>query len=129
MRVKLCARCPYTPRDLAHHHDPDAVLFACAKCDVEPRETERIRKCSTSLSTPRTVRRSVAPFATGRLASSATIPGETLSVQRSASITSRFARRPTADGCGDCEQPDDSRGELDERLPCLAASRDKESAY
>jgi hypothetical protein len=33
MRVKLCARCPYTPRDLASHYDPDAALHACAKCD------------------------------------------------------------------------------------------------
>jgi hypothetical protein len=129
MRVKLCARCPYTPRDLAHHYDPDAVLYACAKCDVELRETERRRKCSTSLSTSSTAQASVAPFATGRLASSVTIPGETLSVQRSALIISRSASRPTADGCGDCEQPDDGRGKNDARLSWRAASRDKESIY
>ena len=33
MRVKLCARCPYTPRDLAGHYDPEGVLHVCATCD------------------------------------------------------------------------------------------------
>jgi hypothetical protein len=55
MRVKLCAWCPYTPRDLAGHYDPDAALHACAKCDEEqevptghyPREAQRSRKCAT----------------------------------------------------------------------------------
>jgi hypothetical protein len=48
MRVKLCSRCPYTPRDLAGHYDPDGVLHACAKCDGYeastnhyPREAQR----------------------------------------------------------------------------------------
>ena len=35
MRVKVCSRCPYTPRDLADHYDPDGILHACAKCDGE----------------------------------------------------------------------------------------------
>jgi hypothetical protein len=35
MRVKLCARCPYTPRELAGHYDPEATLHVCAKCDGE----------------------------------------------------------------------------------------------
>ena len=35
MRVKLCRRCPYTPRDLADHYDPEAALHVCAKCDGE----------------------------------------------------------------------------------------------
>jgi hypothetical protein len=55
MRVKLCARCPYTPRDLAGHYDPGAALHACAKCDGDqevpaghyPREAQRSRKCAT----------------------------------------------------------------------------------
>jgi hypothetical protein len=33
MRVKLCARCSYTPEDLIGHHDPQAALYVCAKCD------------------------------------------------------------------------------------------------
>src|SRR5260370_5264658 len=33
MRVKLCARCPYTQEDLIGHYDPKAALHACAKCD------------------------------------------------------------------------------------------------
>jgi hypothetical protein len=49
MRVKLCARCPYTPRDLADHHDPEGTLHVCAKCDGQqeastnhyPREANR----------------------------------------------------------------------------------------
>src|SRR5882757_5737943 len=55
MKVKLCARCPYTPRDLAGHYDPEAALHVCAKCDGEhgmltnhyPRGAHRRRKCST----------------------------------------------------------------------------------
>ncbi len=33
MRVKLCARCPYTPEDLIGHYDSQAALYVCAKCD------------------------------------------------------------------------------------------------
>ena len=33
MRVKLCARCPYTPGDFIGHYDPQAALHVCAKCD------------------------------------------------------------------------------------------------
>jgi hypothetical protein len=55
MRVKLCASCPYTPRDLGGHYDSEAALHACAKCDGEqevptghyPREAQRSRKCAT----------------------------------------------------------------------------------
>jgi hypothetical protein len=35
MRVKLCARCPYLPQDLADHYDPGAALHLCARCDGE----------------------------------------------------------------------------------------------
>ncbi len=56
MRVKLCARCPYTPRDLTGHYDPEAALHVCAKCDGEhggstqhyPRKAYRRRACSTA---------------------------------------------------------------------------------
>ena len=56
MRVKLCARCPYAPRDLAGHYDPEAAFHACAKCDGEqgmitnhyPREARRRRNAQQS---------------------------------------------------------------------------------
>ena len=56
MRVKLCARCPYTPQDLTGHYDPEAALHVCAKCDGEhggstqhyPRKAYRRRTCSTA---------------------------------------------------------------------------------
>jgi hypothetical protein len=35
MHVKLCTRCPYSPKDLASHYDSKAVLHACAQCDSE----------------------------------------------------------------------------------------------
>src|SRR5712675_653445 len=52
MKVKLCSRCPYTPRDLAGHYDPEAAFHVCARCDGEqgmttnhyPRQTYRRRK-------------------------------------------------------------------------------------
>jgi hypothetical protein len=137
MRVKLCARCPYVPCDLAHHYDPDAALYACAKCDSEQvslnqsysRETHRRRKCSITISTSSPAHRGVAPFATASLASSVTITGEPLSVRRHALITSTPAERATADGCGDCEQPDDGHRENRPEISCLSAIRKKESAY
>ena len=59
MRVKLCARCPYLPCDLAGHYDPEAVLHLCAKCDGEqgmltkrthasPRGGENVQQLPTS---------------------------------------------------------------------------------
>jgi hypothetical protein len=35
MQVKLCARCPYAPDDLATHYEPNAALHLCANCDRE----------------------------------------------------------------------------------------------
>jgi hypothetical protein len=115
MRVKLCARCPYTPRDLAEHYDPAAPLHACAKCDGEQRmldqrelgESHRRRKCTTTRFRSGKTQWNVAPFATESSASSGTIAVESPSVQSDASITSRPAGRATADGCGDFERPDD----------------------
>jgi hypothetical protein len=94
MRVKLCARCPYTPRDLTVHYDPEAALHACAKCDGEqrvltkhfPRESHRRRKCSTVHNTLGMAQRSAAPSVTDNLVSSATTPGELPSVRRNALI-------------------------------------------
>jgi hypothetical protein len=111
MRVKLCARCPYTPHDLAGHYDPEAALHACAQCDGEQQhylgETRRRRKCPTTQLTTGTTRWNVAPFATESSASSATIPVESPSVQNGALLTSTPAARATADGYGDFEPPDD----------------------
>jgi hypothetical protein len=119
MRVKLCARCPYEPRDLESHYDPVAALHVCAKCDVEqamvtahyPREAERRRKCTTISNVFGTAQRSVAPSATEGLVSSATTPGERPSVQRSAPIASRPARTATADGYAGFTPPDNSCSE------------------
>jgi hypothetical protein len=114
MRVKLCARCPYTPHDLADHYDPDAALHACAKCDGEvgilnacgPRRAERRQQCSTSLDIISMTTPGVAPFATDGLASSATTHGGLPSVPKSASIASGHAGRVTAIGCADFAPPD-----------------------
>ena len=106
MRVKLCARCPYAPRDLADHYDPEAALHACAKCDREqemltkhyPRKAQRRRKCATVPNIFGVAQRSAAPSVTESLVSSGTTPGELPSVQRSALIASRSDSRATADG-------------------------------
>jgi hypothetical protein len=115
MRVRLCARCPYTPQDLAGHYDPEAALHACAKCDHQkavvtrhyPREAERRRRCSTVPNIFGMAERSAAPSVTESLVSSATTPVELPSVQRSALIVSRPARRATADGYSDFALPEE----------------------
>ena len=114
MKVKLCARCPYTPRDLAGHYDPEAALHVCAKCDGEhgmltnhyPREAHRRRKCSTVHNIFGMAQRSAAPSVMESLVSSGTTRGELPSVQRNAPIVSRPAKRAIADGCADFEPPD-----------------------
>jgi hypothetical protein len=106
MRVKLCARCPYTPRDLAGHYDPQAVLHVCAKCDREPgmlinhypREAQRRQKCATVANIFGTMHQSAAPSVTETLRSSATTRGKLSSVQRNVLIASGPARTTTADG-------------------------------
>jgi hypothetical protein len=108
MRVKLCGRCPYTPRDLDDHYDPDATLYVCAKCDNERhlREANWRRTCPNEIST-RTTPPSVAPFAPEGLASFATTLLEPRFVQKSASTSSTAGGKPTAIGCGDFARPDD----------------------
>ena len=112
MRVKLCARCPYTPWDLTGHFDPEAALYACAKCDGEqgvkhnPRKADRRRKCSTIPDIFGTAQRSAAQSVMESLVSSGTTPGALPSVQRSALIASRPASRTTADGYPDFTPPD-----------------------
>jgi hypothetical protein len=94
MRVKPCARCPYTPQDLTGHYDPEAALHVCAKCDGEhamltnhyPRETRRRQKWATVPNIFSIAQRSAAPSVTESSVSSATTPGERPSVQGSALI-------------------------------------------
>ena len=114
MRVKLCARCPYTPWDLAGHYDPEAALHLCTKCDGEqgmpnkhyPRQIYRRRKCSIAPNIFNMAQQSAAPSVTESLVSSGITPGELASVQRSALLASRPARRATADGYAHFEPPD-----------------------
>jgi hypothetical protein len=119
MKVKLCTRCPYAPRDLADHYDPEAALHVCAKCDGEqrmlanhyPREAQRRRKCATVRNIFGTMQRSAAPSVTESSVSSATTRGELSSVQRDALTALRLARRTTADGCADFKSSDNRRSE------------------
>jgi hypothetical protein len=105
MRVKLCAKCPYMPRDLAGHYDRESVLHLCAECDGEqeastnhyPRNAQRRRKCATVLNTLRTTQPSVAQSVMDGLASSDTTPGEPPSVQKLALTDSKPVERTTAD--------------------------------
>jgi hypothetical protein len=105
MRVKLCPRCPYSPRDLAGHYDPEGVLHACAKCDDQeastnhyPRKAQRRQQCATVPNILVAAQPSVARSVTESLASSGTTPGKPPSVQRGAPTASRSAGRATADG-------------------------------
>ena len=119
MRVKLCSRCPYIPRDLAGHYDPEGVLHACAKCDGEqgastnyyPRKAHRRQQCVTTPNILGTAQPHVARFATEGLASYGTTPGGPPSVPRSALTASRHARKATVDGWVDFTPPDNGRGE------------------
>jgi hypothetical protein len=136
MRVKLCARCPYTPRDLADHYDPEAALHVCAKCDGEqamlinhyPREAHRRRKCATVPNVFDTTQRSAAPSVTESLVSSGTTPGALPSVQRSALIASRPARRATADGYADFKPRDSSCSGNHAEITRRLGRRNKEAA-
>jgi hypothetical protein len=137
MRVKLCARCPYAPRDLAGHYDPEATLHVCAKCDGKqggstkhyPREAYRRRKCSTVHNIFGMTRPSAALSVTEGLVLSGTTPGELPSVQRNALIASGPARRATADGCADFTLPDESCSEDRAEISCGSGSRSKEAAH
>jgi hypothetical protein len=136
MRVKLCARCPYTPRDLAGHYDPNGALHACAKCDGQqgagtnhyPRKAYRRQKCTTVPNISVTAQPSVARSVTEGLVSSGTIPGELPSVQRSAPIASRPAGRATANGYADFTQPDSGCSERRAETLRHSEFRSKEDA-
>ena len=137
MRVKLCARCPYTPRDLAGHYDPEGTLHVCARCDGQqeastnhyPRGAHRRQKCATVPNIFATAQPSVARSVTESLVSSGTIPGELHSVQRSALIASRPARRATADGYADFKLPDNSYSESHVQICQRSGFRNKEAAH
>jgi|SRR6185437_1951845 hypothetical protein len=76
MRVKLCARCPYTPRDLADQYDADAALYLCPACDLEHdrRRSQRRRTCpTTTTNTTGTSAQRAAPFVKAGSASFAII--------------------------------------------------------
>jgi len=114
MRVKLCERCPYTPRDLADHFDAKAARHLCAVCDVEhdPRRARRRRTCATTTidttTIPGTVQLCAAPSATESSASFAIIAAAPRYVQRSASSISEAAGRATASGYGRLEPSENS---------------------
>jgi hypothetical protein len=113
MRVKPCSVCPYTPRDLAGHYDPEAVLHVCAKCDERPgastsypRKVHRRQQCEALPNNPGTAQPNGARSAVESSASYDTTPGEPPSVRRNALIASRRARTVTADGCIDLKPPE-----------------------
>ena len=116
MRVKRCARCPYTPRDLAGHYDPKGEFHTCARCDGHqeastnqyPRKAHRRQKCVLNISG--TAQPSVARSATENLASFGTTTGEPPSVRGSALTASCAARKMTVDGCVGFQLPDNGRG-------------------
>ena len=110
MRVKLCATCPYTPRDLADHYDPAAALHLCATCDVEHdlRKTQRRRTCIvTTTNTTCTAEPLAALFAPVGSASFATIAAAPPCAPENASSISKSAGRTTAAGYGDFAPPED----------------------
>jgi len=120
MRVKLCSRCPYTPRDLAGHYDPQGDLHVCAKCDREqgasinhrPHKAHRRQRCVTVLNILGTAQPTVARSATENSASYGTTRAEPPSVQRSALTASGHVKRATAAGYVDFTSPDNRRGEI-----------------
>jgi hypothetical protein len=117
VRVKRCARCPYTPRDLAGHYDPEGEFHACARCDGHqeastnqyPRKAHRRQKCAAILNISGTAQPSVARSATANLVSFGTTPGEPPSVRESALTASCAARKMTVDGCFAFQLPDNGR--------------------
>jgi hypothetical protein len=119
MRVKPCSVCPYTPRDLAGHYDPEAVLHVCAKCDEKrgastncyPRKAHRRQRCEAFANNPGTAQPSGARSATESSVSYDTTPGEPPCVRRNALIASGCVRMGTADGCVNLTPPDNGRGE------------------
>ena len=117
MKVKRCARRPYTPRDLAGHDDPEGILHVCAKCDGQhrlntnhyPRKAHRRRKCAMVLNISGTVQPSVARSAADGSASPAVTAAKRPSVRRSALTASYVARKMTVDGYVGFKLPDNGQ--------------------
>jgi hypothetical protein len=136
MRVKLCARCPYLPRDLAGHYDPMGALHACAKCDSQqragtnqyPRKAHRRQQCTTVPNIFLTAQPSVARSVTDSLVSSGIIAGEPPSVRRNAPIASRPAGKATAVGYAGFTQPDGGLSERHQEVLRHSEFRSKEDA-
>jgi hypothetical protein len=109
VQVKLCARCPYSPRDLADHYDIDAELHLCATCDAEyealRRPTCRTR-VSNAISKTGPAGRHAAPSARESSASFVITAVARPSVQSGASSVSSSAGTATAAGYGDFELPE-----------------------
>jgi hypothetical protein len=113
MTVKPCSVCPYSPRDLAGHYDPEAAAHVCARCDEKPgastgypRKVHRRQQCDALPNNPGSAQPSGARSAVESSVSYDTTPGEPPSVRRNASIASRRARTVTADGCVDLKLPE-----------------------
>src|ERR1700740_3686715 len=81
-----------------------------------PRKAQRRRRCSTAPNIFSMAQRSGAPSVTESLVSSGTTPAELASVQRSALLASRPARRATADGYADLRRPDQALHARQEEL-------------
>jgi hypothetical protein len=104
MRVKLCARCPYAPRDLANHYDPGANLHLCTSCEGEqkascneyPRKAAERKKCAAIPDFPPPARPGVARSATANSDWSGAIPGGPHCVQGHVLIASGPAGNATA---------------------------------
>jgi hypothetical protein len=139
MRVKLCSRCPYTPRDLAGHYDPEGILHACAMCDSRQqnkasadqplRKAQRRQKCATVSSILPMAQPSVARSVTESSALSGTTPGAPHFAQGNALNSSRPVGTPTKDGYADFETPPDNgyNGEHHDAISRRSGFRSKET--
>ncbi len=112
MRVKLCARCPYTPRDLADQYDVGAAQYLCPACDLEHDRRRSLRRgtCQTTpTSTTGNTELRAALFASEGSASFAITAAVRPCVPENASSISPVGGRTTAAGYGDFEQREDGR--------------------
>jgi hypothetical protein len=111
MRVKLCTRCPYTPRDLADQYDAGATQYLCPACDLEHDRRKSLRRgtCQTieTSNTTGIIELRAAPFATEASASFAITAAAPPCAPKNASSISPAAARTTAAGYGDFGLPED----------------------
>lgn len=129
MQVKLCPRCPYSPRDLADHYDSDATLHLCAACDAEydPCKPLRRRICRTRTIYPTSkaslIERHAVLSVTESSASFAIIAAAGHSVRPGASSVSGCAGRATAGGYGDFELLDEASRDPGRGFRCPGISK------